>query len=308
MSIYNVFCYVGATTTCYWTIQLARYLYCYIRPSSLPRYNPTGKDAWALVTGATDGIGFGFAEELSERGFNVFLHGRNREKLSRRQEELQVKFPNIKYKIIVSDAANIHEDVNLILNEIGDASLTVLVNNVGGENQSYRGLTELSYQDVRTTINTNATFMTQITRVLLPVLEKNGPSLVLNVSSIAAYGMPFVPVYSATKGFVDSFSRALDAEVKARGQDVEVLTIRVGSVRSRSNDVDVGLMVPDSRTMAAASLERVGCGLPLIFGYWGHAIAGLSLDFIPRPFMVKMLANTMDSLKKQAEERQAKRN
>lgn len=308
MSISNAFCYVGVATTCYWMIQLARYLYCYIRPSSLPRYNPTGKDACALVTGATDGIGFGFAEELSERGFNVFLHGRNREKLSRRQEELQTKFPNIKYKIIVSDAANIHEDVNLIPNEIGDANLTVLVNNVGGENQSYRGLTELSYQDVRTTINTNATFMAQLTRVLLPVLEKNGPSLVLNVSSIAAYGMPFVPVYSATKGFVDSFSRALDAEVKARGQDVEVLAIRVGSVRSQSNDVDVGLMVPDSRTMAAASLERIGCGLPLIFGYWGHAIAGLSLDFIPRPFMVKMLANTMDSLKRQAEERQAKRN
>lgn len=308
MLISNIFHYVGVATTCYWAIQLARYVYCYIRSSSLPRYNPTGKDAWALITGATDGIGFGFAEELSERGFNVFLHGRNREKLSRRQEELQTKFPNIKYKVIVSDAANIHENINLTPNEIGDANLTILVNNVGGEKQSYRGLTELSYQDVRTTINTNATFMTQITRVLLPVLERNGPSLVLNVSSIAAYGMPFVPVYSATKGFVDSFSRALDAEVKARGQDVEVLAIRVGSVRSQSNDVDVGLMVPDSRTMAAASLERVGCGIPLIFGYWGHAIAGLSLDFIPRPFMVKMLANTMDSLKKQAEERQAKRN
>jgi len=308
MSISSAFCYVGATITCYWTIQLARYLYCYIRPSSLPRYNPTGKDAWALVTGATGGIGFGFAEELSERGFNVFLHGRNREKLSRRQEELQAKFPGIKYKIIVSDAADIYENVNLIPNEIGDANLTVLVNNVGGETQAYRGLTELSYQDVRTTINTNATFMTQITRVLLPVLEKNGPSLILNVSSIAAYGMPFIPVYSGTKGFVESFSRALDAEVKARGQDVEVLAIRVGSVRSQSNDVDVGLLVPDSRTMAAASLERVGCGLPLIFGYWGHAIAGISLDFIPRPFKIKMLANTMDSLKKQAEERQAKRN
>lgn len=308
MSISSAFCYVGATITCYWTIQLARYLYCYIRPSSLPRYNPTGKDAWALVTGATGGIGFGFAEELSERGFNVFLHGRNREKLSRRQEELQAKFPGIKYKIIVSDAADIYENVNLIPNEIGDANLTVLVNNVGGETQAYRGLTELSYQDVRTTINTNATFMTQITRVLLPVLEKNGPSLILNVSSIAAYGMPFIPVYSGTKGFVESFSRALDAEVKARGQDVEVLAIRVGSVRSQSNDVDVGLLVPDSRTMAAASLERVGCGLPLIFGYWGHAIAGISLDFIPRPFKIKMLANIMDSLKKQAEERQAKRN
>ena len=80
--------FIGAATTCYWTIQLARHLYGYFRPTALPRYNLTGKDSWALVTGASDGIGFGFAQELSQRGFNVFLHGRDREKLIRRQQEL----------------------------------------------------------------------------------------------------------------------------------------------------------------------------------------------------------------------------
>ena len=282
--------YVGAATTCYWTIQLARHLYSYFRPTALPRYNPTGKDSWALVTGASDGIGFGFAQELSQRGFNVFLHGRNREKLIRRQEELQAEFPNVITKIIVSDASNISENIDTIAHEVGNVRLTVLVNNVGGESRAYRRLTELTYEDVRNTINLNVTFMTQVTRSLLT----------------ASFGMPYLPVYSGTKGFVDSFSRSLDAEVKADGRDLEVLAVRVGSVKSQGNDVELSLSTPGSRTMAAAALNRVGSGFPLVFGYWGHALPGLTLDWIPRNVVVAMLAKTMRGLKRDMEAKQGK--
>lgn len=302
----SFFCLIGLATTCYWTAQLARHVPIHWHQTTLPRYNPTGKDSWALVTGATDGIGFGFAQELSQRGFNLFLHGRNREKLSWRQEELQAQFPNIKTKIIVSDAASLTGAIDLIVNDIGDARLTVLVNNVGGEPRAYRRLTELTYQDVQNTISINITFMTQMTRALLPILEKNGPSLVMNMSSVVSYGMPYVPVYSGTKGFVDSFSRSLETEMKADGKDVEVLGVRVGSVQSAGNDVEVNFTTPDSRTMAAEALNRVGSGLPLVFGYWGHALPALCLDYIPRDKLIELLANTMRTLGKEAEARQAK--
>lgn len=302
----SFFCLIGLATTCYWTAQLARHVFIHCHQTTLPRYNPTGKDSWALVTGATDGIGFGFAQELSQRGFNLFLHGRNREKLSRRQEELQAQFPNIKTKIIVSDAASLTGAIDLIVNDIGDARLTVLVNNVGGEARAYRRLTELTYQDVQNIISINITFMTQVTRALLPVLEKNGPSLVMNMSSVASYGMPYIPVYSGTKGFVDSFSRSLQAEMKADGKDIEVLGVRVGSVQSAGNDVEVNFTTPDSRTMAAEALNRVGSDLPLVFGYWGHALPALCLDYIPRDKLIELLANTMRTLGKEAEAKQAK--
>ena len=298
--------YIGAATTCYWTLQLARHLYDYFRPTALPRYSPTGKDSWALVTGASDGIGFGFAQELSQRGFNVFLHGRNLEKLIRRQQELQADFPNVTSKIIISDASNVSENIDTIAHVVGSARLTVLINNVGGESRPYRRLTELTYEDVRNTISLNITFMTQVTRALLPVLEKNGPGLVINVSSVASFGMPYIPVYSGTKGFIDSFSRALDAEVKADGRDLEVLAVRVGSVKSQGNDVELSLSTPDSRTMAAAALNRVGSGFPLVFGYWGHALPGLTLDWIPRNMVVGMLAKTMRGLKRDMEAKQGK--
>ncbi|KAI9932237.1 hypothetical protein ASPWEDRAFT_39888 [Aspergillus wentii DTO 134E9] len=303
----TAFCYLGAATSCLWAASLAQSLYCYLRPSSLPRYNPSGKDSWALVTGATDGIGFGFAQELSRNGFNIFLHGRNREKLLKRQEELQAEFPNVKTKIIVIDVANLTEDVDLITQEIGDAHLTVLVNNVGGELKQYLQLTELTYQDVKNTIMLNVMFMAQVTRVLLPILEKNGPGLVLNISSIAAWGMPFVALYSGTKGFVDSFTRAIEAEVKANGKNVEVLGLRVGSVQSQGNDVDTTLFIPTSRNMAAAGLQRVGCGQPIVTGYFWHAIQNISFLVLPRSFLLDVTAKTMRSLRQAAEEKQAKK-
>ena len=291
------FCVIGAATTCLWTLRLAQNLIAYLRPSTLPRFNPDGKDAWALVTGASDGIGFGFAQELSKRGFNVFLHGRNSEKLARRQEELQAEFPTTKYRIIVSDASNVSENIDSMATVVGDAPLTVLVNNVGGESRPYRGLAELTYEDTRNTIHTNAMFMAQVTRALLPVLEKNGPSLVLNISSVASYGIPFVPVYSGTKGFVDSFTYSLRGEMRADKKNVEVQCVRVGNVQSAGNDAEIGMATPDSRSMAAGALNRVGSGA-LVIGHWRHLLPVASVDLFPRSLLTPHMVQTMRELRK----------
>lgn len=302
----NALTYVGAATTCLFGFQLARHIYCYTRPSSLPRYNPPGKDAWALVTGATDGIGFGFAQSLCRRGFNVFLHGRNREKLLKRQQDLQNEFPSVKTKIIVYDATNISEDIENIAQEVGDAHLTVLINNVGGSIIQLKQFPEMSYAEARDTITLNASFMTQVTRVLTPILEKNGPSLVVNISSAAAYGMQNISIYSGTKGYVESISRALEAEMGVYGRGIEVLGIRVGSVQSQGNDIAASWFNPSSRSMAEAALNRVGCGRPVVWGYWPHALQGISFDVIPRSILIRVISSSMQALQRQWAEREIK--
>lgn len=287
---------IGVATTCYFGLQLARHVYCYVRPSSLPRYNPPGKDAWALVTGATDGIGFGFAQALSRRGFNVFLHGRNREKLLRRQQELHARFPSIKTKIIVFDVTSISEEVDNIAREVGDARLTVLINNVGGSIVSFRKLPDKTYGEVRDTITLNTTFMTQVTRVLIPILEENGPGLIMNISSAASYGMPWVSVYSGCKGYVDSFSKAIAAEMKVDRRPIEVLGIWVGNVQSQMNGISVSWANPSSLGMAEAALNRVGCEGPMVWGYWPHALQGLGFVFVPRSILMRAITATMRAL------------
>lgn len=300
----SALCYVGAAAIGSLALQLTRHAYCYLRPSSLYRHKHPGQESWALVTGATDGIGFGFAQELCSQGFNVFLHGRNRDKLLRRQEELRAQYPNAKTRIIVYDVKNVSSDIDRFVDEIGDAHLTVLINNVGGDGLGFPALDEMDYEGIHKIITLNVNFMVQITRVLLPVLKRNGPSLVINVSSAASYGMPYLTVYSGSKGFVDTFSYALQAEMTATKANTEVLALRVGNVQSQGNITETDFFTPTSRVMARAGLARVGCGRTLVWGYWPHALYTSLLDIFPRSFMVPMIVNALDAKRSYAAAKQ----
>ncbi|OQD82384.1 hypothetical protein PENANT_c022G09815 [Penicillium antarcticum] len=281
----------------------------YLRPSTLrTRYNPTSTTPnWALVTGATDGIGFGFAQELCARGFNVILHGRNRQKLNARKDELAAEYPDAKLGIIARDAMRLGRDIDSVDGEVrgiiasteNGGKLTVLVNNVGGETKPSTLLKEYSYEDVEATIARNATFAIQITRVLAAQLEESAPALVLNVSSVAAFGLPYISAYCATKGFVDSFTMSLGAEFRAEGREVEVMALRVAEVRTAGYDVKSNLFVPEARGLAGAGLDRVGCGQQFVWAYFWHWLQGLSFDILPRWALLKVASMKLKAMKVQ---------
>lgn len=309
--------YIGLASLFYTTLQLTRQASIYLLPTSTlqKRYNPN-KTSWALVTGASDGIGFGFSEELCARGFNVILHGRNVTKLRQRQASLAVQYPDAKTGILVQDVTELSSGEmdelakrvqSIIAEKDPQGQLRVLINNVGGETLAYEPLTRFSFEDVHNTIARNAVFMAQITRVLLPLLQNHAPGLVLNVSSVASFGLPYISVYSGTKGFVDSMTRALEAEIKAEGKEIEVLGLRVASVQSAGFDFEASLFTPSARRMAAAGLNRVGCGGVIVYGYFWHWVQGLSFDLLPRGLLMKFSAIEMRRLKKAEEEKGKKR-
>ncbi|KAL9112670.1 MAG: hypothetical protein Q9187_007730, partial [Circinaria calcarea] len=183
----SLYC-LGILTTCYYFLRFFQFIYLFIRPSSLPRYlrRPS---SWALITGASSGIGFGFAQELCSRGFNVILHGRNPNKLERLQAELQRQFPDRSIRIAIADAvqSKVASSIEDIVSSLRDLQLTVLINNIGGITgmapPPFKTLAAYTAQEVDETIKVNAGFATQITRALLPVLQKNQPSLILNIGS-----------------------------------------------------------------------------------------------------------------------------
>lgn len=304
----KILTYVGAVTCSIFLVKVTRHLYCYLRPSSLHRCCPPGKDSWALVTGASDGIGLGFAQELCSRGFNVFLHGRNRQKLLRVQEQLQLQWPTSKTKAIVFDATKPTEEMSEIVREVGNANLTVLINNVGGATcvipTEYIKLEDMTHQQLQDLVGINALFMAQLTRELLPVLQQNAPSVILNMSSAASNGIPWLSVYSATKGFIRSFSTALNMEMRAEGHDVEVIGVIVGSVKSPGNDIDEGFFVPSSRTMASSALDRVGCGRSQLWPYWRHRIQGFALEWLPERLLQVVLIRRLRILMARLDEKQ----
>ena len=177
---------IGLITVLSTTIKLLRFARLHTRSSSILRYRH-GNSAWACVTGASDGIGLGLAQELAQSGFNVVLHGRDLAKLERVKAHLGRDFPETGVRIAVADASSSAAgQVQNVLAILHDLHLTVLVNNVGGASgvsERFSLLQRQTPQEIDSLININLRFPTQLTKAVLPILTR--PSLVINLGSFA---------------------------------------------------------------------------------------------------------------------------
>ncbi|MCJ1243249.1 hypothetical protein MMC30_000446 [Trapelia coarctata] len=273
---------VGCAVLLYLSVKTASAIHLYTRHSSLPRY--LHNDAYALITGASDGIGFGFAQELLTRGFNVVLHGRNPTKLSALKSDLQKEFPNRKIEFVVADASSGAKDVAGVFEAIRDKPITVFINCLGGVfcYPKMKLVRDTTATEIDENINLNARFPMQLTRAMLPILERSGPSLIITLGSMAAVaGAPLYSVYAANKASDVIFSHSLRLEVLLEGKDIEVLAVQVGEVHSAGNPATRSFWVPSSRQFACAALDRVGCGLPTVYAAFPHYLQSVIGNFVP---------------------------
>jgi 17beta-estradiol 17-dehydrogenase / very-long-chain 3-oxoacyl-CoA reductase len=252
--------------------------YHFLRPYNLSKYKKGGKGVpWALVTGSSDGIGLGFAEELASQGFNVILHGRNEQKLQGVKKQMLFQWPKRKFKILVLDSA---EDAGntakmaAALSEFKDLNIKILINNVGGpwgERPTFRKFSEMDTDYIDGWIELNLRFPTQITKVLLPTLIANQSALIINVGSGSSeISSPWLAVYSGTKAFIKAWSRSLAVELEDEGHDIDCHAIVVGPVATRKLGFASSLTRPSPRTMARSSLGYAGSGIKVVAAYWGH--------------------------------------
>lgn len=168
---------IGTAVTVLTAWKLLLFVWGFIQPSTLQRYCHVETGSWALVTGATDGIGRAFADELLGRGFNVLLHGRNDEKLERVKKELAAKYPKRKIDIVVADASRTDQPELAVVEKVKKlpGKLVILVNNVGGVNTTpaYQSHEATTTANIDTVLNINARFPTHLTSELLPSLREN---------------------------------------------------------------------------------------------------------------------------------------
>lgn len=299
-------------TTAYKFARLA-YIY-FVRPSSLPRYHHgTGPLApWALVTGATDGIGFGLAQELCSRGFNVILHGRSQPKLDAKAAELTAAFPRRAVKTWRANALTPGPSpayaalADLIRSD--NLNLTVLINNIGGADPvvdgAYKTFAASTTEDIHGMVQFNAGFALHVTRAVLPVMLQNTPCLVMNIGSHSDFGTPYVATYAASKAFLMAFSVSLRAEMQGEGLagDVEVIGVVSGETVSATTRKPVSWTIPSARTFARCALDRVGCGRSVISAYYVHGLQRGFLNALPESWARGLLVKTISTL------REARRN
>ncbi|KAK3314092.1 short chain dehydrogenase/reductase [Apodospora peruviana] len=299
----------GILTAITITLFLIDFALPFLRPSKIVRYlhsTASKQPAWALVTGASDGIGRALSHELASRGFNVVLHGRNPPKLERVQRDLQAAFPRRDFRSLVADATHCITAPDMfrdIVARVSDLHLTVLINNAGGTppGTAFKALDSYSHKDITDTISLNATFPTMLINALLPVLggRNGGPALVVTVGSLSDGGMPLVAAYGASKAYLMMFAKGLAMETHIAGRnELTVQHMRIGTVTGVSHsDKPPTTFEPDASTVARAILARVGCGRTSVVPYWGHALQSLFADYAPRWVKDRVLEDTMAKLR-----------
>lgn len=319
--IRNVLAAIGAVSVSYTFYSLACFSWLYLRPSSLPRY--IDSDSYAIVTGATAGIGRGFVRALLAQGSNVIIHGRDDKKLAALQAELQQQYPDRKVLTVSASAlepVKAAETVEAFVKE-HDIKVTILINNLGGTDMfgvpNLGPMVDLTPTVTRQMIDVNITFTVRSTQLLLPLLgrqpsrleSKAQPGLIMNMSSYAgAKGLPMVTIYAGCKAFIAQWSAALALEMATPGvrppdEPVEVLGIITGAVESQGNpEKKITLTVPTSEDFAKAALRRVGCGRRIVVGQFWQALAIGFVSSLPESrsntFMIKELSRRWEEQKK----------
>lgn len=166
----------------------------------------------ALITGASSGIGKELATIHAEKGGDLILVARNKEKLEALKSELERAHP-IEVKVIVKDLT-LAEGPKEVYEEIKKAGIAIdiLINNAG-----FGGIGkfhEREWEQDLAMINLNIIALAALTRYILPDFVAKNTGKILNVSSTASLlPGPLQAVYYASKAFVASFSNAIAEEL-----------------------------------------------------------------------------------------------
>ena len=210
--------------------------------------------SWALVTGASSGIGVEFARQLAAMGFHLILVARRRENMEVLGGELQKKH-GIDYKVLSIDLA-VEGFYNEIETAIEGLDVGLLVNNAGMncEGAFYRGGLERNLQMLR--LNVEASFI--LAHELGQKMLDNGRGGIIFVASTAAFqSMPYFTHYAATKAYILSLAESMHYEFRRKG--VNVTAICPGPTESEmSRGMEGNPIVMSAEPVVKAALKALG--------------------------------------------------
>ena len=181
-----------------------------------------------LITGASSGIGEGFAREFAKRGHNLVLVARRMDRLESLRDQLFLT--GVEVKLLAEDLAEAGA-VDRIMRAVSMAGIDLegVVNNAGLGFQ--KDLAAHSPEQIHRVVEVNMTALTRLMLAVLPVFLARKEGFILNVASTAAFQpVPHFSLYAATKSYVVSLSEAVHEEARRNG--VTVTALCPGPVRT----------------------------------------------------------------------------
>jgi 17beta-estradiol 17-dehydrogenase / very-long-chain 3-oxoacyl-CoA reductase len=269
------------------TIQILTSVYkTFLRPGK----NLLALGKWAVVTGATDGIGKAYAMALAKRGMSVLLISRTEEKLQLVQQEILQKGYKDKHgnlvqvKYVVCDYSNFDNEATrtVVQKAIADLdqNVGVLINNVGVSYRYPQFFHELTDTEVNQLLTMNIHSTVWMTRIVLPKMLQNKKGAIVNISSGSAlYTTPLLAEYAGAKSFVEKFSRALNAEYRNKGITCQCQTPFY--VATKLAKMRKSLTVPTATEYVQQAIQWVGYPDALVQPFYLHAIQGWIMHQIP---------------------------
>ncbi len=214
--------------------------------------------AYALVTGSSGGIGLSIAKELASRKYDLLLIARSEAKLKALQEEIQNQY-KVAVQYLVCDLSQPGAS-KTVIDWSTRFDVQIVVNNAGFG--IWGNLEQNNNADLHQLVQLNQVVLMELCKGFVPYLKKrSGKSYLLNIGSTAAYqAVPGMAVYSASKAFVVSFTRALRWELKDTNIGVTCFspgTTTTGFMDRALMD-DAMKQKAEKVTMTAEEVARIG--------------------------------------------------
>ena len=249
-----------------------------------------GEDSWALVTGATDGIGKALCEELAREGFNIILVSRNIQKLKRVKEELLKLNPKIKTNEIEYDfnvKNGLQDYLTTFANLQDKYDISILINNVGLDHHNTFDRVKIDH--IHAMLSLNILPQTMLTKIFLNKMNtRNKRSSIISLSSFAGdFPFPMKSLYSATKVFSHFLTISLSEEMKSTDR-IDWLSVKPLEVETVMSTTKAdGFSVITATQCATSILDDLGYANET-YGHWAHKIQANVLKFVPKFLMYEV--------------------
>lgn len=242
---------------------------------------------WALVTGASSGLGADFARQLAQKKMNIILTARRTDKMNAVAKEIEKEY-NVKTQVIGQDLIK-SDAINNIRDEVGDKEIGVLINNAGyGVLGNFH---ENDYDSQVEMVTLNCVVPVALAQAFIDPMVKRGKGAMIFLASTAAYqGVPYFSVYAATKVFNLFLAEGLWGEYRNQGIDIMGLSPGYTATEFQSHAHIKRMKGPPpakSEEVVELAIRKLGKKPSIIHGAINQ-IGAFSARLIPRGTSVKL--------------------
>ncbi len=187
-----------------------------------------GRGSWAVVTGASRGLGLAFCAELARQGFNLVMAARSLQAMQENAEQIRQKYQGVQVKVVAADLGS-QRGVDELIGQIAGLDVSILVSNAG--TMQIDSFVDLKESDINNIVNLNINANVQMvtaTRKIFATRNRPHSAVIVTSSLTSSVPFPYLNLYAPTKAFLSSyFGKTIE---EAADRRVDLMVAEYGAV------------------------------------------------------------------------------